>query len=537
MQVIETPVLVVGAGPTGLLTANLLAAYGASCIVIDKAKSSFSLPRAILLDDEGFRSLQAVGLDGRMAERVLWNYGARYYSDSGACFARIEPSISEFGFPKRNSFHQPELEALLREKAAASPLIEIHFGTELTNLEPDAGGVTATLKNAERGSFLCRAAVLLACDGARSTVRERLEVPLEGNTFAEDWVVVDTANDPDRDHFSKFFCHVERPVVSIPAPAGGRRYEYMVMPGDNPAEVASPDNVRRVLSRFRRELGENDIVRAAIYTFHARIAQSLVRGRVALLGDAAHLSPPFAGQGMNAGLRDAHNMAWKAALVASGKADVSLLESYERERREPVRRMIDFAVTLGSIVMPKTSTQAEVIETLLRIASLFPEAEDYILNMRFKPKPHFEEGLFIPRPGDVTGAFAAPGRMLVQPELAAAGGVRIRLDDAIGPGFGLIAIGTAAGRGLRSWNSRLWANLGTTRIAIDPAVPPSEAEEIYFIASDACDLSSLEGRIIVVRPDRYVAAICRPEEEDRIVRALAQLLSLKQDMTRSSVAA
>jgi len=141
---------------------------------------------------------------------------------------------------------------------------------------------------------------LLACDGAKSTLREQLGIAMSGITDPRDWVVIDTVNDSDRDRFSKFFCDPARPMVSIPAPAGGRRYEFMILPGEDPRVMSRRETIRSVLSRFRM-VPDADVLRAAVYTFHARVAERLTSGRIALLGDAAHLSPPICRAGNECG--------------------------------------------------------------------------------------------------------------------------------------------------------------------------------------------------------------------------------------------
>lgn len=519
------PVLVVGAGPTGLLAANLLASYGVDALVVDRAVEPLGLPRAILLDDEGFRSLQAVGLDVAMRDRVLWDYGARYYADDGTCFARIEPKVAEYGFPRRNSFHQPDLEAVLERAAKASRHIEVRRGTALTGLEHTGECVIARLENADGSAWDCRAGFVLGCDGARSTVRDLIGARMDGESFRQDWVVVDTRNDPDRDHFTKFFCSAERPAVSIPAPGGGRRYEYMVMPGDDGNTIASHDGVRRTLSRYRAELDDGDILKAAVYTFKAQVADRLVAGRVALLGDAAHLTPPFAGQGMNAGLRDAHNVGWKVALAARGLARPELLASYETERREPIRRMIDFAVTLGSIVMPSSPVQSEVMKVLLNVLNLFPEAKDYVLNMKFKPKPWYRAGAFIAGPETPDDVPTAPGRMLVQPTVT--GGApeeSRRLDDVLGPGFALVGVGAETAPALAAWRDPLWDSLGARKAAL--GFGPEPGDGLWRIEPPFHDLDRVMGKILVVRPDRYVAAIADPAGEADCVAGLKRALCL-----------
>ncbi len=345
------PVLVVGAGPTGLLSANLLGTYGVETLIVEQNATTSDLPKAILLDDEGLRALQAVGLAERVVERIISGYGARYYSPEGECFAAVESPLTRHGYPRRNSFLQPDLERIMAAGLKRFSCVRAAFEAKLVSLENGTDRVAARLELADGSHHELTCGFVLACDGARSTAREELGIEMPGMTDSRDWVVIDTINDPDADQFSKFFCDPARPMVSIPAPGGGRRYEYMILPGEDPQVMAKRDTLRAVLSRFRM-VPDGDILRAVVYTFHARIAARLVAGRIALIGDAAHLSPPFAGQGMNAGLRDAFNVAWKVKLALDGNASPDILESYEVERAGPITKMIDYAVALGEIVMP-----------------------------------------------------------------------------------------------------------------------------------------------------------------------------------------
>ena len=201
---------------------------------------------------------------------------------------------------------------------------------------------------------------------------------------------MDLHRDADQEPVSKFFCDPARPWVSIPTTFGGRRYEFMLLPGETADEMLKFDTLQRLLAPIR-PLAPEDIMRAVVYRFEARIAERWGEGRVWLAGDAAHLTPPFAGQGMNSGIRDAHNLAWKAVLVADG-ADPAILESYQAERRAPAKAMVQLAVAMGEVVMPVGQGKALFRDALMLGLERFPDARDYIIGMRFKPKPRYTDG-------------------------------------------------------------------------------------------------------------------------------------------------
>ena len=435
-RTIEVPVLIVGAGPTGLLTANLLGTYGVECLVIERNPALTDHPKAILLDDEGLRALQAARLADEVMAQVILGYGARYYEPDGTCFAKVDAPVTEHGFPRRNSFLQPNLERSLLAGLERFQNVSCLFSTELRHFTARDGTVRATAQTAD-GALEIRAQVLLGCDGGRSTVREQLGIHMPGRTDSRDWVVVDTTNDPDADRFSKFFCDPDRPMVSIPAPGGGRRYEYMIMPGEDPADLSARDRVRQILGKFRT-IPDEDMTRAVVYTFHARVAERLQAGRVLLLGDAAHLSPPFAGQGMNAGLRDAFNVAWKAALLVGGQAGAGILDTYALERRGPIEEMIDYAVSLGEIVMPvggfDEATRSQILEALIPAQGA----------LKPKPQAAYTNGWVMAGLG---ADQSLVGSALPQPLVRMPDGGTCLLDDQLGPGFSLIGVW---GRGIRS---------------------------------------------------------------------------------------
>ncbi len=487
MRVIDVPVLIVGAGPTGLLTANLLGTYGVECLVIERNEGLSDHPKAILLDDEGLRALQAAGLAEEVSAKVIAGYGARYYAPDGSCFAKVDAPITEHGYARRNAFLQPDLERTLLAGLERFQQVSVAFSSTLERFQDLGGGVEATVSTTD-GPLTVRAQVLLACDGGRSTVREHLGLAMPGRTDSRDWVVVDTVNDPDRDRFSKFFCDPARPMVSIPAPGSGRRYEYMILPGEDPAALSTRERVRETLSRFRT-IPDEDMTRAVVYTFHARVAERLQVGRVLLLGDAAHLSPPFAGQGMNAGLRDAFNVAWKVARFVAGRASPAILDTYEQERRGPIEEMIDYAVSLGEIVMPvggfDEAARARILEALVPSGGA----------MQPKPQAAYTEGWLLPGLGKDQSLL---GRPLPQPMVPGTEGEARLLDDHLGNDFAVIAVGVDAQE-------------------IDPAKLLALAPNTLHLQPP--DAPLVANQLLLVRPDRFIAAQIDP---DRLEEAAAQ---------------
>lgn len=243
-------------------------------------------------------------------------------------------------------------------------------------------------------------------------MRKALDIPLEGSTFREPWLIVDLHSTRNRCFHTEVFCDPHRSVITLPGPGGIRRYEFKLNPGETTEKAEEESFARRLLAEIGPD-GNEPIRRQKVYTFHARIAARWRQGRIFLAGDAAHLMPPFAGQGMNSGLRDAHNLAWNLDEALRMADPEDLLDSYEAERKPHAWSVIELALRMGKIMMPASVQRGRLIRMAFRFLGLYGPARDYFAQMKYKPKPRFSAGLIQPSPSGA-GA-AAIGRMIPQP--------------------------------------------------------------------------------------------------------------------------
>ncbi|MCX7684346.1 MAG: bifunctional 3-(3-hydroxy-phenyl)propionate/3-hydroxycinnamic acid hydroxylase [Acetobacteraceae bacterium] len=361
--------VVVGFGPCGAVAAILLGQAGFRTLALDRAREIYDKPRAIALDHEILRLFDGIGV----AEAVL-PYCApfppsEHFGAEGQLIRRVDmvPEPYPLGFVPTMVFSQPPVEAALRARAAATAGVTVELGTECVGIAVEEGQATLRLRDEEGRQRTVTAGAVIACDGASSFVRRSLGMALEDLDFDEPWLVVDLRVAPSGlaklPRNAAQFCDPRRPVTYIVGPGDHRRFEIMLLPGEDPQAMQQPARVRALLSRWLEE-GDAELWRAASYRFHALVAREWRRGPVFLAGDAAHQQPPFLGQGMCQGLRDVANLAWKLKAVREG-ADAALLDTYGAERGRHVRTLTTRIKAIGRQICERDPEAARARDAAL----------------------------------------------------------------------------------------------------------------------------------------------------------------------------
>ena len=378
MEDFDCDVLIAGGGPTGVTLAVLLARRGVKVIVAEKEADIYPLPRAAHIDHECMRILQEAGAaDEVMAgSRRASRYDFR--NAKGEVLLRFEGAeqIAAGGWPVANMIHQPSVEAALRRSLAACTNAKLQSQCELLSFVDEGDGVAVQMDTPE-GKRTIRARYLVGADGARSPVREASGIAFEDLNFEEPWLVVDVLVDDYARLPSENLqiCDPERPTTCVLMGEGRHRWEFMIKPGETAEQVSDDVFIEKLLEPWNVN-GAVRMERKAVYTFRARIASQWRKGRVLLAGDAAHQTPPFAGQGMCSGLRDSANLAWKLAAVVNGAANDALLDSYQPERAPHLRATIDMAIMMGKMVCTTSKWGAFLRDIKFKLARALGKLPD-----------------------------------------------------------------------------------------------------------------------------------------------------------------
>lgn len=486
--------VIVGLGPVGAVAANLAGAAGFRTLVIERSATPYAQPRAIVFDAEIMRVFDSIGL-GEAIIAVTRPLGGSIYLGADRqpirTFRAPDPAHDRAWFPS-NLFFQPQLEALIRDGIARFVHVEVAHEHEVTGIEPLERGARMTIRSAS-GSRLVEARFVLACDGASSLVRKSMGVPLDDIGFEERWLVVDThvggpMRWPDtygvpaevRDgRYSLMVCDPARPATLIPGVGRHRRWEYMLLAGEHPDDLI-PENWLRERLALWVDPADVELLRSAVYRFRALIAERWRVGDVFLLGDAAHQTPPFFGQGMCHGIRDAAQLIWKLKLVADGVASPALLDSYQTEREPHVRAIVAASVAAGAAVCTLDPAEARARDAAFRRLEAERAGKPVAMT---DVVPPIIEGII----DTISG-----GMRLPEFAFAAADGAVRRVDELLGDRFALLTLDapdldSPAGA----------ARIGLTRIAVGGAL----ADRDGALASW---LGQRTSRWAIVRPDRYV---------------------------------
>jgi 3-(3-hydroxy-phenyl)propionate hydroxylase len=493
-------VAIVGYGPVGAIFANLLARYGLRVAVVERAASIYDKPRAITLDHEALRVFQAIGLADYMDAVIAPHNGSHYLGVDGDLIKIFDPMPPPYplGWIPSATFVQPDAENALREKLSEYGQADVFLTASAVSLAQDEASVSLSVRSESAGDTVLKARYLLGCDGANSFVRKQLGVGLEDLAFDEWWMVVDTlTSEPDKRPAKSFqYCWPSRPGTFVPGPGRLRRWEIKLLPGEDPEKMGAADNVLRLLKGFT-DTSDLTIWRSAVYRFHALLGQSWRDRRIFLMGDAVHQTPPFLGQGLCAGIRDAANLAWKLVLVLRGNANDSLLDSYETERKPHVRAVVASAKEFGTIVGELDPDAAAKRDARLRAELKSGKA----VTIRQKFIPDLAGGL-------IAEDAKLAGRLFVQPRVHTADGRVTRLDDELKSEFAIVTRTREAMSCLSETSLSSWRTLGGERIVVAASGESFNGEGILTVVETerlfAEWMADNGVEAVIVRPDRYV---------------------------------
>jgi 3-(3-hydroxy-phenyl)propionate hydroxylase len=509
-------VAIVGYGPVGATLANLLGLCGLKILVLERENSIYHLPRAVSADGEAMRLFQTIGIANDLLPKLNASRNIRHVNAQGELLLLIRRGgIGPEGWNNAYRFYQPELEAMLRAAAARRPNVDVRLRADVYALDERDGDVRVRYEDLSCGALAAATArYVVGCDGARSTVRRFMGAALQDLRSHERWIVLDMLLDrpptgvPEAADENGVvidaiqYCDPARPTTFVPMPGKRHRWEFMLMPDDDPATITQRESIYTLLKPWNIDPAASRIERAIVYTFHSALATRWRRDRLLLAGDSAHQMPPFLGQGMCSGLRDAMNLAWKLAAVIAGEAPESLIDSHESERAEHVRAFIELAVELGGVIQTTDPAKARQRD------------HDLVANPTILAP-------ITPRLGPGLDAGAPPpvGTRAAQPRLADGS----RLDDRVGYRFAVLA-----------QRSLIEALPAATRGKLNHP-------RLTLVCADgeAADyLAKMKTQALLIRPDRHILGLASTPAE--LESALARIPSSQrrcEDALRTNAAA
>jgi len=419
----DADILIIGLGPVGAVLAGLLKRRNLSVIVVDRETAPYSLPRAATFDDEAMRVFQSLGIATELEDICRVPAFLEFVTAGGDVLMDfpVHDAPTTSGWRKNYMLHQPNVESSLRRRLAELG-VDIRLGLRFETATQESSGVTTHLRG-PAGETVLRTKFMVGCDGASSRVRAAIGSALHNYDFEEPWLVVDVVCEtpdllPDR---VMQICDPRRPSTYLRMTGHRYRWEFMMLDGETEQQMTDPSFIKSLIAPWA-DASQLTIERAVVYRFHGLVAQSWRRGNILIAGDAAHQMPPFAGQGMCAGIRDAQNLAWKLAAVIAGTAPPGLLDSYQAEREPHIRHIIETVIAMGNIICLRDAQAAAARDSGMlaqRAAGAQPVSMDW---------PNLHGGCFT----------ATPGAGSLFPQSFADG---TGMDDAFGPGWWLIGDG------------------------------------------------------------------------------------------------
>ena len=521
----EFDLVIAGMGPVGAVAANLAGQFGLRALVLEKSLTVFEKPRAMGFDHEVMRIFGNLGIAEKIAPFVMPYRPSEYRNAAGQLLRHINTASAPFalGWAPNYVFLQPQVEAALRENLNRFPCVTVELGAEVLSVASNESGASTTVRFASGEERAIHSSHVLACDGGTSPIRTQLRLDMEDLDFDEPWLVVDVilkeGGGQSLPTTNVQYCEVERPATFVVGPGQVRRWEFMINPGEAPAEVAQPEFVRSLIRRWLND-DEYEIWRASTYRFHALVLRDWRAGNIFFLGDAAHMTPPFLAQGMCQGIRDAANLMWKLALVKQGHAASSLLDTYQLERAPHVRATTLVTKGLGKDICERDAERArERDERLLGETALTPSG-----TIRQSLIPGLADGL-------LSSLSEGPrGVLFPQPLVRAPNGKQGLLDEFTGTTFRVVVYGVSDGRELEQIQQEC-SKLGA--LALQLVVITRRGEVVAGLSDFYEDLDGAltewmrvrECAVAVVRPDHYIFGAMRDVWEGvQIIPELRHLL-------------
>ncbi|KAA1009767.1 bifunctional 3-(3-hydroxy-phenyl)propionate/3-hydroxycinnamic acid hydroxylase [Paraburkholderia panacisoli] len=516
----DTDVAIVGGGPVGTLLAILLGKRGKRVTLIERWSQAYGRPRAVTYDHEIARILATLGIDSDNDPAVDFHDELYYWKDAKGENLQIVDwqSTSASGWRVRYWFNQPDLEARLTGIVDSLPNVTQLRGWDAVALSQDAEGVQLSLQrnpqevgpNDETRTL--RAKFVVGADGANSFVRQSLGIESEDKGYFFNWLILDLIPKGDYQATPSQWqlCDPKRPTTIVPGGPGRRRWEFMVRPDESVEEIQKPEQAWELLKPWGLTPENAELERSAVYCFQARWANVWNSGRCAIAGDAAHLMPPFAGEGMCAGLRDAVALGWRLNSILEGKFGLEVLDSYSTERVEHVKHYINFSQELGKIICISDENEAAERDEKMKAD---------LARRNNEPVPtdicHLGHGAWC---ADSAHAGELSGQGVVE-----VNGRRDRLDQAVGHGWMLIGLGADPAAALTEEQREQLDLLDGLTVRI--GAPGTACDAVDVEGTYARWLDAIDAKYVLLRPDFYVAATGSSPEKfrQRFARVMSTL--------------
>ena len=525
---LDVDVVIIGFGPTGATAANLLGQRGIRTAVVERDISIYPRQRAIASDEDAHRVWQGLGLFDDMLATMSADVRVHFKHGDKTFLSMTSSQSHDQGVPGMCYYHQPELERVLRQGIERFPTVTVMPGYDAIDLTQDEQSVTVTLRPADGSpDRTITGRYVIACDGGSSSIRKLLGIALPGKHIEEPWFDIqlrawyDLPVDAPLDF--TFISDPQRPGVDCPCPMGYHRVEFRVNKGETVEQLQTEEGLRGLLAERGIDYDKVEIYRSWGYTFHIRQAEQWRKGRAFLAGDAAHIMPPFAGQGVSSGVRDVANLCWKLDAVLNAHADPSLLDTYEPERRPNVQQLTDFSLRIGKLVMLENRTAVRLRDSVIRFAMKLPTLGPLIRSNGLKPR--YELG--------TTGGFfgrtalrrSPRGTFIAQPWVTGSDLTPVRLDTVLDNKWTWVGFPSAP-------IPQPLADAGVNEVKLEysSAVAAHDVAAGHYVDSEGTlerQMQRSRAQGFLVRPDRFIYGSDREISSDDYARVAAVVAGLQ----------